>query len=72
MLTDEELDDIYNEFDPQTVPGITVGIAKQLDDMEMDSIEKLKAMTLDQWLDIKGVAETKADMIMGFLAKTEE
>jgi len=65
------LDDDFDDFDLQTIPGITTGIAKQLEQNGMDSLDKLKKMTLDQWLDIRGVAETKADMIMVYLAKIE-
>jgi glycosyltransferase involved in cell wall biosynthesis len=63
-----KLSDFTDEFDLQTVPGITATIADQLEGRSRD---QLKAMSHDDWTSLKGVADVKADLIMAYLKKLE-
>lgn len=64
-----EIDMFEDEFDPQTIPGITAPIAAQLEGKTLDD---LKAMSESDWMKLKGVAEAKAGIIMRYLANLEE
>ena len=56
-------------FDPQTIPGITVNIAAQLEGKTLDD---LLSMSESDWRSLKGIAEAKAGMIMQYLANLTE
>ncbi len=53
----------------QSLPGVTPEIEAQLKDLGRTSLADVKAMTLNQWMRIKGVGKTKGEAIMAALAE---
>jgi glycosyltransferase involved in cell wall biosynthesis/predicted flap endonuclease-1-like 5' DNA nuclease len=54
-------------FDLQTIPGITSTIAQRLKDAGIDSMEDLAAMSFDDLMAVKGIAEARAEQIQAYV-----
>jgi len=63
---------IEDEFDPQTIPGVTAKIAEQLLAAGKNTLDDLKSMSVEEWTAIRGVADAKAAIIMDYLAKLDD
>lgn len=53
-------------FDIQLIPGITTGIKAQLNDMKINSIEGIVKLGKEGLMELKGVGEIKAELIIHY------
>ena len=53
-------------FDLQTVPGVTPSIARQLEQLSVDSFESLAKLSVTDLMELRGIGEARAEQIKAY------
>lgn len=63
----QEPDETERPFDLQTVPGITTTIAQRMEEAGIVTLEQIAALSFDELMAVKGIAEARAEQIQAYV-----